>query len=163
MASEEDAQNAYATLLAELPRIAKIVNAFSGSAAQEKALEHLLAALLGTGPPRKAAPRAKAPAPTPRVPARRRKRSAGESAQTGEPTVAAKRKAGTASLKGRVDWLVAEGYFAEPRTAGQATAALQQRGYHYPSRRIAMVLLTLTRSNVLRRLGKVRSYEYVNA
>lgn len=66
------------------------------------------------------------------------------------------------SLTGRIQTLFDEGYFATPQTADEVRKQLEQRGYHYETRRISSELTrSFVRRNLLRRLGSRGAYQFV--
>ena len=152
MARPQEGPDPYNLLMRELPKIAKAVNALASEAVQKEAFQQLVTALLGAASEHRP--------PSPRLasqpaaePARKRK------APTGRERPARTTETGA---RARIDVLVGEDFFSEPRKVADVTQALGQRGHHYVPRRIAMALLTLVRQKKLRRQGSSGKYEYVN-
>ncbi len=138
----------YELLMRELPRVAKVVNAFSGESVQKEAFDRLISALLHGQP----TPSSGSVSP-----------SAHGRAGIPAKSVKRMRKGSDGSARGRVAALADGGFFSQPRSVAAVTQALKTAGHHYPSRKISMALLTLTRAKQLRRQGRPGGYEYVNA
>jgi len=69
-----------------------------------------------------------------------------------------------ASLGEALRVLMAEsGWGREPRTLAEIMTALETSGIYYKKAAVATTLVTLVKSNVLRRLGSRGSYKYVAA
>lgn len=54
--------------------------------------------------------------------------------------------------KGRVEELVREGFFAEPRTVAEVRSELQRHGWHHASRELSRALIRVVREKKLRRI-----------
>ena len=152
MAQTGDRAPNYAQLLQELPRIAKVVNAFSSDAVQQSVFSLLVTRMEEARHSVSAGDGESAGAGAKRV----RKTVKGRG--SGTPRASSK-----SSARARVETLVGDGYFSKPRATSEVTAELGRRGHHYQSRKIAMALLELVRKGRIRRQGARGSYQYVNA
>jgi hypothetical protein len=59
--------------------------------------------------------------------------------------------------------MVESGWGRKPRTLGEIMTALETSGIYYKTAAVATTLVTLIKSNALRRLGSRGSYKYVAA
>ena len=65
------------------------------------------------------------------------------------------------SLTSRIEELINEGFFNEPKILFEVVNKLAELGYHYPKTTLSPTLLQLVRQKTLRRLGEKGSYKYV--
>ena len=66
------------------------------------------------------------------------------------------------SLTARLEELIDEGHFNEPKTLSEIQRKLAEKGYHYPNTTLSPTLLQIIRQKRLRRIGEKGSYTYVN-
>jgi len=75
-----------------------------------------------------------------------------------EPSIKPTARAET--CKGVIMKLWQEGWFATPRSLGEAHSEMARRGFHYDRTAVAHALIDLVKENILTRDGKPRRYRY---
>ena len=65
------------------------------------------------------------------------------------------------SLTARLEELIEEGFFDQPKPLGETLRKLAERGYHYPNTTLSPTLLQLVRQKRLRRIGEQGGFTYV--
>ena len=88
----------------------------------------------------------------------------GDGTKTPHPEAKKTRKrtrTGGPSCAARIEGIKEDGFFKEPKSAGDVKATLKERGSTYPSNRVAAALTNLTKAGKLRRFDEI-GWKYQN-